>query len=320
MEGQLWRRLYAVVTELGKGHCYKGKRFSDGWVVLTFLWAVLHDRPTRWACGRDNWPQAQWWRVIPSQSTMSRRLRTVGVLSLLARAEAALRDLFPRGLSKWLDAKPLPVGGASKDRDARAGRCVRGSARGYKLHLVVDAKARVPDSWTLAAMPVNEKAAAPEVVPAAAAAGPFLYLTADNQLDGNGTYDMVAESADHGPQLVAQGRKAGKKKPKPRSPGHRKQSPRRMRGMALACGYDRPLNPLNRPGLPPTFGEQLLKDRGGIERLLGLMGNFGGGLAPLPNWVRTPHRVAAWVQGKILIFFTRELLKRESKTKDLRVA
>jgi hypothetical protein len=320
MEGQLWRRLYAVVMELGKGHCYKGKRFSDSWVVLTFLWAVLHDRPTCWACDRESWPEREWWHVIPSQSTMSRRLRTVGVLSLLARAEAGLRDLFPRGLSKWVDAKPLPVGGASKDRDARAGRCVKGKARGYKLHLVVDARSGMVDSWALAAMADNEKAVAPRLVPAAAAAGPFLYVTADNQYDANGTYDMVAAAAAHAPQLVARGRKAGKKKPKPQSPGHRRQSPRRLRGMALACGYDRPLNPLGRPGLPPTFGEQLLKDRNGIERVLGLMGNFGGGLAPLPNWVRTPHRVAAWVQGKILVFFTRELLKREKKKKDLRAA
>ncbi len=50
------------------------------------------------------------------------------------------------------------------------------------------------------------------------------------------------------------------------------------------------------------------------------MGNFGGGLGPLPNWVRTPHRVAAWVQGKILVFSARELLKREKKSKDLRAA
>jgi hypothetical protein len=317
MEGQLWRRLYAVVTELGKGHSYKGKRFSDSWVVLTFLWAVLHDRPTCWACDAENWPEREWWHVIPSQSTMSRRLRTVGVLSLLARCEAALRDLFPRGPSRWMDAKPLPVGGASKDRDARAGRCVKGKARGYKLHLVVDAKSGMVDSWTLAPMAVNEKAAAPQIVPAAAAAAPLLYLTVDNQYDGNGTYDMVADAADHGPQLVARGRRG---EAKAKAPGHRKQSPRRLRGMALACGYDRPLNPLNRPGLPPTFGEQLLKDRNGIERVLGLMGNFGGGLGPLPNWVRTPHRVAAWVQGKILVFLTRELLKREKKSKDLRAA
>ena len=132
MEGQLWTRLYAVVMGLGKGHCYKGKRFSDSWVALTFLWAVLHDRPTCWACDPGNWPEAQWWHVIPSQSTMSRRLRTVGVLSLLARAGAALREEFPRG-PEQVDGRqagrglrPRPAaGGRGEQGPRRAGRAVR---------------------------------------------------------------------------------------------------------------------------------------------------------------------------------------------------
>ena len=44
------------------------------------------------------------------------------------------------------------------------------------------------------------------------------------------------------------------------------------------------------------------------------MGKLGGGLSPLPNWVRTPHRVALWVQAKMLIL---ELEKAAVKNKDL---
>jgi hypothetical protein len=323
MEGQLFALLYEVVAALGKGHSFKGRRFGDSWVVSVYLWAVLHDRPTAWACDARNWPEAERrWRVLPSQPTMSRRLRTVGVLALLARAEAALRDRFPRGGSKWLDSKPLPVGGASKDRDARAGRCVRGTARGYKLHVVMDGAGGVVDAWRLAPMADNDKLVARAVVPAAAAACaeagvPMLYLAADNQYDANDLYDLVAAAAAWAPRLVVAARRA---EARAKAPGHRRQSPHRLRGMAMACGYDCPLNPLRRPGLPLTFGQQLLKDRGGIERRFGLLGNFGGGLGPLPNWVRTPHRVAAWVQGKLLAFMARELLKRGSKNKELRVA
>lgn len=90
--------------------------------------------------------------------------------------------------------------------------------------------------------------------------------------------------------------------------------------MALACAYDNPTNPLNRPDVPPTFGQQLLHDRGGIERRFGLLVSFGGGLTGLPAWVRTPHRVALWVHGKLLIFMAREWLKREAKNKELRAA
>ena len=176
MEGQLWSVLYEVMAGLGKGlgkgRGFKGKRFSDWWVALTYLWAVLHDRPTAWACDPENWPEAERWRVLPSQATMSRRLRTVGVLTLLGQAFEALRERFPRGASKWLDSKPLPVGGASKDRDARPGRCVKGMARGYKLHVVVDGASGMPDAWEpweLASMADNDKAVARTLVPAAAA-------------------------------------------------------------------------------------------------------------------------------------------------------
>jgi len=271
MEGQLWERLYSVVSDMGKrGGCsYVRKRFSDGWVALVYLWAVLRDRPTVWACDARNRPEAEQWRPLPSQSTMSKRLRTVGVLTLLSRCEAQLRDLLPRGPSKWVDAKrsrirrlpgdPLPVGGASKDRDARAGRCVRGKARGYKLHAVVDARGGAADAWALASMADNEKRVAREVVPAAvasnAAAGvAVLYVAADNEYDGNETYDLVAGAAGWAPQLVARGRRSSRGGRRAKAPGHRRQSPRRLRGTALAEAYDHPLNPLGRRDVPRGSG------------------------------------------------------------------
>jgi hypothetical protein len=70
-----------------------------------------------------------------------------------------------------------------------------------------------------------------------------------------------------------------------------------------------PLNPLGRPDVPPTFGQTLLAARGGIERSFGLWGNGGGGLSPLPNWVRRPRRVALWVAGKIMFNGARYALK-----------
>jgi hypothetical protein len=331
VEGQLWERLYSVVSDTGKrGGCsFARERVADRCVALVYLWAALHDRPTVWACDARNWPGDQQWRPLPSQSTMSKRLRTVGVLGLLSRCEAELRDLLPRGPSEWLDAKPLPVGGASKDRDARAGRCVRGKARGYKVHGVLDARGRAAvDAWTLASMADNEKRVAPEAVPAAvasnAAAGvAVLYVAADNEYDGNDTYDMVAAAAEWAPQLVTSPRKSSRGGGRAKAPGHRRQSPRRLRSTALAQAYDSSLNPLGRRDASRGPGAQLLHDRGGIERRFGLWGNFGGGLSPLPNWVRTPHRVALWVQAKILILMAWELRKRPKpryKSKDLRAA
>src|SRR3982751_771568 len=153
MEYRLYRQIYAIVTALGKTHDFARKRFADAWIVLTLAWAVLHDRPIRWACDAENWPDQEAWHAIPSNATMSRRLRTVGVLTLMDQAESAVRDLFPRGLFKMVDAKPLPVGGATGDADAKPGRGARGTAVGYKLHLACDVRDGGPvEAWSLAPM------------------------------------------------------------------------------------------------------------------------------------------------------------------------
>ena len=49
------------------------------------------------------------------------------------------------------------------------------------------------------------------------------------------------------------------------------------------------------------FARELYALRGQIERDYGNLCGFGGGLQPLPSWVRTPHRVALWVAGKLVI-------------------
>ncbi len=55
---------------------------------------------------------------------------------------------------------------------------------------------------------------------------------------------------------------------------------------------------------PPAarpFARELYAMRSDIERRLGNLCCFGGGLAPLPAWVRTPHRDARWVAAKLVI-------------------
>ena len=157
MDRWLWGELYRLIVELGKHHDYSGRRYSDACVALVYLWSVVHDRPRCWASDPLNWGGRCPWDALPSPSCLSRRLRTVPVLGLIARGEAWLRDRLPgRGL-KFVDAKPLPVGGASKDRDARCGRAARGRARGYKVHAVVDGSGRAVDAWRLSPMSDNEK-------------------------------------------------------------------------------------------------------------------------------------------------------------------
>ena len=299
MDGQVWAELYRVVTELGRRHDRKRKQYSDARVALVFLWSVLHDRPRCWACDPANWPERERWRPLPSRRTLGRRLRTVGVQLLVEQARSSLRDRLPTGALKLLDAKPLPVGGCTKDRDARAGRGAGGKAKGYRLHAVIDARGGAVETWRLAAMNVNEKPVARGQLLPELPAG-TLYVAADNEYDGNGTYDAAAAAPlAPGAQLVTTPRRK-----RPRGLGHRRQSPRRLRSLALTD------NPLAACGVASSFGLSIVRARDGVERRFGLMGNFGGGLGPLPNWVRRPRRVALWVGGKILIYMAREVVKQ----------
>ena len=273
MEGELWKGLYRVVTEVGKHYRSSGTQFSNTVIVLVYLWAVLHDRPTCWACRRENWPAGWEDHPLPSPATMSRRLRRVRVLTLIGAVEQALREQLPEGWIKTLDAKPLPVGGFSKDRDAKVGYAVTHKARGYKFFAVCD-HGQAIDTWTLGPMNQSEASTALKLVPRVQGQG---YLLGDSLYDINAFYDQTGSL---GWQLLAP-----RKRPHA-GLGHRTHSPYRLRSLAL---WDQP------------FGQALYSHRAHIERYFGQWGNFGGGLGPLPNWVRRPHRVALWVQAKILI-------------------
>jgi len=298
MERRLWLELYRVIIALGKTHDFTGLHYSDACIVLVLLWAAVHDRARSWACQLENWHDGEDcpWPRLPSGSCLSRRARTVGVQLLFAQAQDALRERFPRRALKFIDAKPLPVGGASQDRDATCGRAARGQARGYKVHAVFDAAGGV-EGWRLGPMSQNEKDVARALLPVALAGAGALYVAADNQYDGNPMFDMVAAS---GAQLVVLPRSKT-----PAGLGHRRQSPHRLRGLALAAA-----NPLAAAtGMARSFGQDLLHARGGIERRFARISNFGGGLGPLPNWVRRPRRVALWVAAKFLIFLAYEAIQ-----------
>src|SRR5687768_3453685 len=138
MEGELWEAVYRLILEeASKRPRQRRVQYSDAWVLGVFFWAVVHDRPVCWACDERNWADGhRRWRELPSDGRMSERLRTLSVLQLLAAVLDRLASLAPpsRALVRAVDGKPLPVGGYSKDRDARRGRSAAGCwERGYKL-------------------------------------------------------------------------------------------------------------------------------------------------------------------------------------------
>ncbi|HXY36494.1 MAG TPA: hypothetical protein VEI07_19820, partial [Planctomycetaceae bacterium] len=53
--------------------------------------------------------------------------------------------------------------------------------------------------------------------------------------------------------------------------------------------------------LQRKFGQAMLERRKAIERFFSHATIFGGGLAPLPAWVRRQHRVKRRLWAKLLI-------------------
>jgi hypothetical protein len=222
--------------------------------------------------------------MLPKPSTMSRRLRTYGVRLVLGQIFEQLNELTPaQDLFKRIDAHPLTVGGASKDRDARCGFGAGKLAKGYKLHELRSGNGHI-DAWGLTAMADNEKQAAVGLIDQLPPRGG--YLVGDSQYDANALYD---QAASRGYQLLAPAQK------KHRALGHRRHSPHRLRGRSM---LDDPMACL---GQRPALGPELIRARTAIERDFAHEVTFACGLKHPPFWVRTPHRTSTWVQCKLII-------------------
>ena len=320
MEADLWPVLYRLIYEEdNRRPRKKGVQYSDGRVLEVYCWAVLHDRPTSWACEQRSWAGHERWRPrdrardLPCDSTMSDRLRTLSLRQLLATVLDRLRAVEPhrtRALSRLLsvrtlDAKPLAVGAYSKDRDARWGQVsAKAKARGYKLFCAWDAAADdavVPDAWTMGAMNrADSEAAATAIVPELAGDG---YLIGDAAHDSNPLHEACETLVGRGRgrlRLVAPRKKPGTGLGHGAG-GHR---PGRLRSIEMTEW------PVTRGTTPCPFAAGLRAMRGDIERRFGNCTSFGGGLQPLPGWVRRPHRVALWVAVKLAVNALRQCRRK----------
>jgi hypothetical protein len=288
MEHQLLKEIVALLATLDKPRTPTHWDFRDEDIVRVYYWSVICDRPTSWACCLRNWPAHLRKRRLPSQPTMSRRLRSPSVVALLDALERRVTAPAGPGLFWMIDGKPLPIGGCSKDRQAGYGRAAGGKAKGYKLHALVGSQGALA-GWRVAPMNKDERvmaerllqAAPPEVVG---------YVAADANYDSNKLHAVCDSRGQL--QLVTR-RRYGPGN----GTGHRQQTTGRRRSIALTE------NPY------PAFATRLLEDRTAIERQFGNLVNWGGGLTCLPAWVRTHRRVRRWVQAKLVL--TR--LKRDAR-------
>jgi hypothetical protein len=282
-ERQLYRALYRIVWAMGERFELAKSQYPTWRIAMVYFWALLHDRPICWALRQENWPGRGRHR-LPSNATMSRRLRRTLTRQLVQAVAGHVLDLVGYDPSVlYLDGKALPVGGLSGDPDTSVGYGAGKKCRGFKLHLICD-RHGVPVVWKVKTMVQPEWIAAGELVERGPR-GPG-YIVADGNYDKNALYDQVAA---RGRQLVAT-RHQGQ------GTGHRRQSPHRLRSLALG----------------ESVRTRLLRQRGTIERLFGNLCSGAGGLAPLPSWVRRRHRVELWVEGKIILHCLRRL-HRQSK-------
>ena len=274
MERELWPRLYHLVMEVGETMRLADVTYQPHIIALVFLWAALHDRPVSWACDGRNWSTTTLRpATVPSPSTLSRRLRRVDTAMLMRDLVQRLRQEGDPRLVAVIDAKPLPVGGASQDPEARCGRGAGMWARGYKLYAVWGERP-APEAYRVYPMNVNENKVAEEMIPQLTGGG---YLLGDGEYDANPVFDAAGKA---GYQLLAP-----RENPKARL-GHIRQSPYRVRCIEL---------------MQSCFGRAVYHLRRQIERAYGNLTSFGGGLSPLPAWVRHQDRVWLWTTAKILI-------------------
>jgi hypothetical protein len=294
MERELWPILYREVRACAKDFSQKYVQMQPWVLVACLLWAILHDRPADWACDARNWggTRLRPWR-LPSPSTISRRAYEVAVGFFWRALEERLRARREPALVAFLDGKPLPVGGYSKDPDAAYGRGAGTMDKGYKLHTVWSDRA-MPEAWEVTSLKVGETTVAGQLFGRLQGGG---YVLADGNYDSSKLFDQAAGA---GYQLVVAISHANA------GEGHRYQSPHRRRCIEM-MKPDKGLS---------GFGRALYRMRPAIERSYGNATSFAGGLAPLPNWARRLKRVRFWVWGKLLINAAR-ILRNKGLTSSL---
>ena len=279
MSSQVWKTIYHAIRMVNRSVPRKGRRptYPDTLIVAMYLWSVWHDRPLSWAADRTNYTSLFRPRRLPSRSQFSRRIKKPRCQRILHGVMERLADIdmdqTPR--ITLMDGRGLRVQTHSTDPDATRGYASGGFGRGYKLHALAKENGRFVDI-RVTPMNVSEKRIARELIDDHRSMG---FLLADQGYESSALYD---HARDRGVILMTPlFKNAGG--------GHRPQSRARMFAKTLwECD-----------------GEVLYRRRNEIERFFGQLSAFGGGLAPLPPWVRRLERVERWVTAKVIIYHAR---------------
>jgi len=217
---------------------------------------------------------------LPSVSQFCKRIKSGRCQQILEKVYERLARIDEQTYRCFLDARPLPVGPCSKDAEASAGRVYGGFSRGYKVHELVFEDGRT-GAWSVMPLNVSEPVVARALIDAVRPRGLVL---ADTNFDSVALYEKVAR---YGGRLLAIPRKGAGK-------GHVKQSEERLASIFLWR----------------RVGRVMRRSRVHVERVLGNQSSYGGGMGPLPPWVRTLERARRWVGAKLILHHARLGVKR----------
>ncbi len=284
MSSHVWRLVYRSLRRVDRRTPKEGRacQYSDTLIVAMYLWTVFHDRPLCWAVDRSNYSSVFRPRRLPSRSQFCRRIRSARCQALLDALNRELAEVEDVPNIFLMDSRPLRVGSYSGDPDVRSGYTKDGFAKGYKLHALATKQGKIV-AWRLTPLNRNDKPVAWELIDEARPQGLVL---ADGAYDSGALYDHVLK---HRALLLT---------PLPANAGggHRPQSAARMLAAQMWA----------------NGAEEFYRERLGIERIFSQQSSFGGGLAPLPSWVRRWSRVWRWVAAKLILYHARLALRRKA--------
>jgi hypothetical protein len=279
MELELWAETSAAISAVANGWKRLARVYhSTALIVRVYHWACLHDRPICWACRAENWAPSVRPKLLPDQSTMSRRTRHADFWAFLERVGERMKGKTKPQIVKVVDGKPLELPNHTSDRDATWSRGVSRTSVGYKIHAVF-AGNPMPEAFSITTLNVCEKRMAARLIKRVAGVG---YLLGDAHYDASWLFDTCHS---HNHQLLCPRAKPGT------GQGHHYVSPHRRRA----------INMLEIPRAVSSFGHDLYGQRTNIERDFSQLVCFGAGLSVLPAWIRRIWRVRHWVMNKLLI-------------------
>lgn len=282
MDRETWIVLNSAVMIVTRRLDRPRRRFSypDRLILQMWLWAVMHDRPLCWACRRSSYNSLLRPRCLPSISQFCKRLKSERIASVRRRLHELLVGQSRDDLLSFIDGKALVLNDYSTDPDARNGIASGKMHFGYKLHARVTDRGFIAE-YTVLALNEGEPNTARtllEELPRGAV------VLADANYDSRFLYADVRE---HGGWLLT------RLKGRSRQPKNLKRMGEGRRAALDAWRNN------------PELCERVLHLRDAVERRFGHLTSFGGGLGPLPAWVRRLARVRLWVDAKIAVYHAR---------------